>query len=156
MERAAQDFLATLIFDRLFERFPRLRVASVENGSGFLPDLFRKLESAGKKSRGHFKEDPVETFKRHVWINPFWEDDVHEILEFMGSERVIFGSDWPHMEGMEHPQDIFGDLDGVDLAQSLLLARSSPSSSSSSAVRQSRRALNVETSEPILRICNSQ
>jgi predicted TIM-barrel fold metal-dependent hydrolase len=114
MERAAQDFLATLIFDRLFERFPRLRVASVENGSGFLPDLFRKLESAGKKSRGYFKEDPVETFKQHVWINPFWEDDVHEILEFMGSERVIFGSDWPHIEGLPEPLDYLNELEGLD------------------------------------------
>jgi predicted TIM-barrel fold metal-dependent hydrolase len=114
MERAAQDFLATLIFDRLFERFPGLRVASVENGSQFLPDLFRKLESAGKKSRGYFKEHPVETFKRHVWINPFWEDDVHEILSFMGSDRVIFGSDWPHIEGMPAPLDYLEELEGLD------------------------------------------
>ena len=114
MERAAQDFLATLIFDRLFERFPGLRVASVENGSQFLPDLFRKLESAGKKSRGYFKEHPVDTFKQHVWINPFWEDDVHEILSFMGPDRVIFGSDWPHIEGMPAPLDYLDELDGLD------------------------------------------
>ena len=114
MERAAQDFLATLIFDRLFERFPRLRVASVENGSGFLPDLFRKLQSAGNKSRGYFKEDPLEIFKHHVWINPFWEDDVHEILGFMGPERVIFGSDWPHIEGMPAPLDYLTELEGLD------------------------------------------
>jgi hypothetical protein len=36
-ERAALDFSMTLIFERLFERFPNLRVASVENGSEFLP-----------------------------------------------------------------------------------------------------------------------
>ncbi len=116
MERAAQDFLATLIFDRLFERFPRLRVASVENGSEFLPDLFRKLKSAGRKSGGYFREDPVETFKEHVWINPFWEDDVHEILSFMGPERVIFGSDWPHIEGLPEPLGYLDDLEGLDAA----------------------------------------
>ena len=114
MERAAQDYLATLVFDRLFERFPGVRVASVENGSQFLPDLFRKLESAGKKSRSYFKEPPEETFKRHVWINPFWEDDVHEILSFMGPDRVIFGSDWPHIEGMPAPLDYLGELEGLD------------------------------------------
>ena len=112
-ERAANDFLATLIFERLFERFPRLRVASIENGSDFLPDLLRKLRSAGRKGRGWFQHDPVETFRQHVWINPFWEDDVREILELMGPERVIFGSDWPHIEGMPEPLDYLGELDGL-------------------------------------------
>ena len=116
MERAAEDFLATLVFDRLFERFPSLRVASVENGSEFLPDLFRKLASAGRRGRGYFKQDPVETFREHVWINPFWEDDVKEILSFMGPERVIFGSDWPHIEGLPEPLDYLAELEGLEEA----------------------------------------
>ena len=114
IERAAHDYLATLIFDRVFERFPRLRVASVENGSEFLSDLFRKLRSMGRKSKGYFEQDPVETFRQHVWINPFWEDDVHEILDLMGPDRVIFGSDWPHIEGMPEPLDYLEELEGLD------------------------------------------
>jgi predicted TIM-barrel fold metal-dependent hydrolase len=116
IERAAHDFLATLIFDRLFERFPRVRVASVENGSEFLGDLFRKLAATGRRAQGYFKQDPVETFRQHVWINPFWEDDVHEILGHMGPERVIFGSDWPHIEGMQTPLDYLEELDGIPSA----------------------------------------
>ena len=54
---------------------------------------------------GYFKEDPVELFQRHVWINPFWEDDVNEVAALMGADRVIFGSDWPHIEGMPQPLD---------------------------------------------------
>ena len=84
IERAAYDFLASLIFDELFDRFPNLRVASVENGSEFLPDLFRKLASTNRKIPGYFKEDPVETFRRNIWINPFWEDDAYEIVELDG------------------------------------------------------------------------
>jgi predicted TIM-barrel fold metal-dependent hydrolase len=64
--------------------------------------------------RGWFKEDPVETFRRHVWINPFWEDDVAEVVEHMGAERVIFGSDWPHIEGMPQPLDYVAELAGFD------------------------------------------
>src|SRR5213082_2110595 len=45
MERAIYDFLASLVFDKLFERFPNIRIASVENGSEFLRDLFHKLQS---------------------------------------------------------------------------------------------------------------
>jgi len=116
IERAALDFLATMVFDRLFERFPNVRIASVENGSEFLPDLFRKLRSTAAKVRGYFDDDPVETFKRHVWINPFWEDDVKEVVETMGPDRVIFGSDWPHIEGMPKPLDYIEELAGFDAA----------------------------------------
>jgi predicted TIM-barrel fold metal-dependent hydrolase len=63
---------------------------------------------------GYFDEDPVETFRRHVWINPFWEDDVDEVVELMGADRVIFGSDWPHIEGMPRPLDYVAELKALD------------------------------------------
>ena len=114
MERAIYDFLASLVFDRLFVRFPNVRIASVENGSEFLADLFKKLRSAARKLPGYFEEDPVEQFRRHAWINPFWDDDVNEVVELMGAERVIFGSDWPHIEGMPRPLDYEVELKAFD------------------------------------------
>jgi len=114
MERAIYDFLASLLFDQLFTRFPNVRIVSVENGSEFLPDLFKKLRSVTRKMPGYFREDPVETFRRHVWINPFWEDDVNETVELMGADRVVFGSDWPHIEGMPEPLDYLVELKAFD------------------------------------------
>jgi predicted TIM-barrel fold metal-dependent hydrolase len=114
IERAAHDFLITLVFDRLFERFPGVRVASVENGADFLRDLFKKLTSSAHKMPGYYAEDPAETFRRNIWINPFWEDDVHEVVEHMGADRVIFGSDWPHIEGMPRPLDYAAELKAFD------------------------------------------
>jgi hypothetical protein len=115
-ERAIHDFLLTFAYDKMFERFPNLRIASVENGSGFLRDLFVKLEQSKQRMRWYYGEDPAELFRRNVWINPFWEDRIPELIEHMGADRVIYGSDWPHMEGMEHPRDILEELDGVSLA----------------------------------------
>jgi predicted TIM-barrel fold metal-dependent hydrolase len=86
-----------------------LRVASVENGAEFLPDLFRQLRSQARKAPGWFKDDPVDTFRRHVWINPFWEDDLASVVDWMGADRVIFGSDWPHIEGLPQPLDYLTD-----------------------------------------------
>jgi predicted TIM-barrel fold metal-dependent hydrolase len=123
LERAIYDFLASLVFDRLFDRFPNLRIASVENGSEFLGDLFRKLRSASRKLPGFFEEDPVETFRRHIWINPFWEDDVNEVVELMGADRVIFGSDWPHIEGMASPLDYAVELKAFDVDTQRLILR---------------------------------
>ena len=112
IERAAYDFLITIAYERLFERFPNLRVASIENGAEFLPDLFRKLRQSRDRLAlaNYYKEDPGLLFKEHVWINPFWEDDVNEVVEFMGPDRVIFGSDWPHIEGMPEPLDYLKEV----------------------------------------------
>jgi predicted TIM-barrel fold metal-dependent hydrolase len=116
MERAIYDFLACLVFDDLFRRFPNVRVASVENGSEFLPDLLKKLLSYHRRIPGFFREDPRDVFRRHVWINPFWEDDVEEIVDHVGAERVVFGSDWPHIEGMPEPLDYVREVKAFDAA----------------------------------------
>ncbi len=117
------------MFDQLFDRFPNLRVASVENGSEFLPDLFRKLAlAAPQDARASSPRTRSRSFRRNVWINPFWEDDVYEIAELMGADRVIFGSDWPHIEGMPEPLDYvreLKDLDDADRASSSTTTRSS-------------------------------
>jgi hypothetical protein len=114
IERAAGDFIITSVFAKLFERFPNLRMASVENGSGFLPDMVKKLSSTHHKMPGFFGTHPVETLRNHWWINPFWEDDAAEVVELMGADRVIFGSDWPHIEGMPEPLVYVDELKTFD------------------------------------------
>jgi len=123
IERAAYDFLITLAFDKLFERFPNVRIASVENGSEFLPDLVKKLKSYQARMPGYFKQNPVEQFREHVWINPFWEDDPNEIAGIVGANRVLFGSDWPHIEGMPHPLDYVSELAKFSDAERRLILR---------------------------------
>ena len=110
IERAAHDWLITMSMERMYTRFPNLRIASVENGADYLDMLFRKLNQQAKKSPRWFDEDPVELFRKHVWMNPFWEDNVYEIVELMGADHVIFGSDWPHIEGMPTPLDYLEEV----------------------------------------------
>ena len=69
----------------------------------------------------YYDQDPADLFRQHVWINPFWEDTIAEVATHMGADRVLFGSDWPHMEGLEHPRDIFDEIDDVTLAQQKLI-----------------------------------
>ena len=116
IERAAHDWLITMSLEQMYSRFPNLRIASVENGSDFLAPMFRKLEQQFKKMRPLFDGEPVELYREHVWMNPFWEDDVYECVEHMGAERVIFGSDWPHIEGMPQPLDYVTELKAMDEA----------------------------------------
>ncbi len=114
IEDAVHRWMLAMMLDNLCARFPNLRFASVENGAEFLGDVFRKLRSITKKVPGWFADDPVEIFRRHVWINPFWEDDIHTVIDLMGADRVLFGSDWPHIEGMPAPLDYLVEIKDLD------------------------------------------
>ncbi len=50
-----------------------------------------------------FGEDPVEAFRRNMWVSPFHEDDIGGLIEAIGVEKVVFGSDFPHPEGLAEP-----------------------------------------------------
>jgi len=112
--RAASDYLFSLGCDLFFERFPNVRLASIENGSSFLHDLMHHLDQAKNRNPWHFKEDPVELLKDRVYMSPFWEDDLVDVIERMGPDRVLFGSDWPHMEGLPEPIGILEETQGLE------------------------------------------
>jgi predicted TIM-barrel fold metal-dependent hydrolase len=116
IERPIMDYLAAMICDRVFERFPNLRMASIENGSGYLSGLFTRLRGLYGKLPGYFGQDPVETFREHIWISPFWEERIEDVIALVGPDRVLFGSDWPHVEGLPAPVDYLGEISGLDEA----------------------------------------
>ena len=103
--RAASDFYATALCHRIFERFPGLRFASVENGASWIPDLLHRVDDAANRNPGYFAEHPRDVFGEHVWVTPFWEDDVPELLADVRGDRLLLGSDWPHAEGTREPAD---------------------------------------------------
>ena len=107
------DTLAALICHGALSRFPDLRVLVVENGSGWVKNLLRQLDKAYRVMPKEFDEHPVEVFKRNVYIHPFLEDDVASIVEIMGEDHVMFGSDFPHPEGIGDPLSFVDRLDGI-------------------------------------------
>jgi predicted TIM-barrel fold metal-dependent hydrolase len=59
-------------------------------------------------------EDPGDTFRRHVWISPFHENDLAVLKDQIGAERIMLGSDWPHTEGLAEPLAFVKDLEAAD------------------------------------------
>jgi predicted TIM-barrel fold metal-dependent hydrolase len=110
--RAIEDSLAAMICHGALSRFPDLRILVVENGSGWVPNLLRLLTKAYRTMPNEFEEDPVEVFKRNIYIHPFLEDDVQGIVDIMGEDHVMFGSDFPHPEGIGDPLSFVDRLDG--------------------------------------------
>jgi predicted TIM-barrel fold metal-dependent hydrolase len=104
----------------VFIRVPKLRVATIENGAEWVKPLFDKLSKTYKMRGFLFEEDPRETFKRHVWVAPFYENDLGELASLIGTDHILFGSDWPHAEGLADPLSFVDDLtsagfDGDDI-----------------------------------------
>jgi predicted TIM-barrel fold metal-dependent hydrolase len=108
--------LANLILNNLFGRFPRLRMLSIENGSTWVPGLLQSMDKAAKVGRrgtpigGHAEDRPSEVFRRHIWVSPYFEEDPVPLSELIGVDRVLFGSDWPHSEGIANPVEFAGKL----------------------------------------------
>ena len=113
-KRPIEDTMAALVCHGALTRNPDLRILSIENGADWVPFLFKQFKSIYSKMPQGFLEDPIEAFRRGVYVAPFWEDDFAQMAELCGIDRVIFGSDWPHPEGLAEPTNLIDDLQGLD------------------------------------------
>jgi len=106
--------LAALIFDRVLDRFPRLRFGVIEQGASWLPGWMRSLDTA---HGAFFKNEerlqklslkPSEFVQRQVRVTPYPAEDTGWIIANSGAEICMFSSDYPHVEGGRNPLKRFG------------------------------------------------
>jgi predicted TIM-barrel fold metal-dependent hydrolase len=116
-DRAIHDTIASMVADGVFWRHPTLRVASVENGSDWVQLLVRRLQKQANQTPWAFDDDPLDTIRRNVWVTPYYEEDLRALADLIGVERVLFGSDWPHGEGLAEPLDFVKELDDFEPAE---------------------------------------
>jgi predicted TIM-barrel fold metal-dependent hydrolase len=109
-DRPIFDTIAAMVCGGLFDRHPNLRVACLELGSGWVPELIRRFQLSYGKTPQLYQRDPVETMREHVWVAPFYEDDVVGLRDLIGADRILLGSDWPHPEGLGQPRHWIGDF----------------------------------------------
>ncbi|HEY6530735.1 MAG TPA: amidohydrolase family protein [Acidimicrobiales bacterium] len=122
-DRAVLDTMIALVLGNLFGRFPNVRVASIENGCGWVDYCLHALDHAGGLIERHIEafgttvdDRPSDIFREKVWVSPFPEEDVVGLTGLIGVDRVLFGSDWPHPEGTVTPADYADCIQKLDSA----------------------------------------
>lgn len=114
--RPMQDTFLNLALNNLFGRFPDLRVVSVENGSSWISPLL-ELEPYLTQQRRLSGPSPsipseslAEIIRRNLCIVPGAYEDPDIALAAVGEGNVLFGSDFPHPEGIAGPKDYLNRL----------------------------------------------
>jgi predicted TIM-barrel fold metal-dependent hydrolase len=98
------DAMASIIGHGLATRFPKLRFMPVEFASSWIRPFYEKLQRVYDSSAVLFDEDPVEVFNRNVYVHIFHEPDPQGIIDLgIPVDHMMFGSDFPHPEGMADP-----------------------------------------------------
>ena len=111
------DALASLIGEGVLSEHTNIRVATIETGSEWVQPLFKKFDKTYRQQKHMFAEDPIEVFCRQVWVSPYYEDDLLDLRGKIGTGHMLFGSDWPHAEGLPEPTDFVHDLEGFDSSE---------------------------------------
>lgn len=106
-DRPAYETVAAAILQGLFARFPNIHLLLSEQGTVWVPYIVRKMDHAflmGRRATwGKLEMRPSEYFRRHVKVAPYPEENVDRVVEAAGIEPVVFGSDFPHGEGLPDP-----------------------------------------------------
>ena len=108
------DALASIIGHGLATRFPGLRFMPVEFRSVWVRPFYAKIQRLWDETPVLFDENPVEIFNRAVWVHAFHEPDPKGLIDLgIPQDHLMFGSDFPHPEGMSDPlaySEVVADL----------------------------------------------
>jgi predicted TIM-barrel fold metal-dependent hydrolase len=80
---------------------PKLKIISVENDIGWMPNYLKRMEWYGYRFAPRYPqwtENPVETWKRQVYAT--FQDDIPGVRcrDLIGVENLMWGSDYPHFD----------------------------------------------------------
>lgn len=114
-----QRSLTDIIFGGVMMRFPKIRIVSAENDSGWIAHYMYRMDHAFDKFSAMMSEPlemkPSEYVRRNLWAT-FQDDPIGPMLfKFFGEDRFMWASDFPHTDSTwPHSLDVIKkDFAGV-------------------------------------------
>jgi Amidohydrolase len=104
------DFLASMVGHGCLSRHPRLKVAVVEFFTDWIRPMLNQFQEAYARTPQLFDEDPMDALKRNVFIHLFHDSNPIELISMLGVGNSMWGSDFPHPEGLRDPLAFSDDI----------------------------------------------
>jgi predicted TIM-barrel fold metal-dependent hydrolase len=97
-----QRSLTDIIFSGVMMRFPKIRIVSAENDSGWIPHYMYRMDHAFEKFGALMSEPldmkPSEYVRRNMWAT-FQDDPIGPMLfNYFGEDNFMWASDFPHTD----------------------------------------------------------
>jgi predicted TIM-barrel fold metal-dependent hydrolase len=116
--------LANMSIHGTLERFPDLRIGVIELTAHWVPQFLLMLDGSwgfyaarhGRPMR-ELKDRPSEYIRRQVRVGALAYEQPAGLIDLVGEDMFMFGSDWPHAEGIADPvgtyEKVVVDLEGT-------------------------------------------
>lgn len=99
IQRSTLNVVAAGVFDR----YPELHLLCVEGGASWLPGLMDRMDEAAREHAEWVKPKlgamPSDIIRGHVHVTFQHDKSILLSLPVTGVESVLWGSDYPHLEG---------------------------------------------------------
>ena len=97
--RPIQDAVGSWVIHGALYRHPEAEGRDHRERLKWLTPAADGLAEVYKKAPEAFPSDPVEMIKSRIHVSPFFEDGIDDLVNLVGVDRVLYGSDWPHPGG---------------------------------------------------------
>jgi len=103
----SQATAVSLVMEGVFEQFPKLRIAMIEAGFSWAPALGWRMDRIWERMRKetpHLKRPPSEYMREHFWFatqpmeEPENPQDILQVFDWIGWDRIMFSTDYPHWD----------------------------------------------------------
>ena len=93
--------LSNVIYSGVLERFPKVKIVSVESGIGWIPFMLESIDyewsETGSQSEQPLRMKPSDYFRRQMY-GCFWFERTgpKHLVEQIGEDNLLFETDFPH------------------------------------------------------------
>jgi predicted TIM-barrel fold metal-dependent hydrolase len=85
--------------------------------------LLKRLNKQANMTPWVFPSAPIDIFRKSIWVAPYYEEDLRRLADTITVDKILFGSDWPHGEGLADPMSFVEELQNFTPAETEKIVR---------------------------------